>query len=89
MRQDVPLTGATAPAAEQRPGTDRGVLMLEILSAWACGEDVPLDDEDMDWLDDQVALGMLESEFLPPDVFQRVMQIHESVELTEQLMRRL
>ncbi len=68
---------------------DPGILTLELLVAWACCEDIPIDEEDLSWIDDQVAMGMLEREFLPPDVFQRVMQIYESVELTEQLMRRV
>jgi hypothetical protein len=79
----------------QKIGTDwrrdeahRGIVVLELLAAWSVGGDAPMSDEDADWLDEQVGMGMLERDSLPPDVFQRVMQIHESVEMTEQLMRR-
>ncbi|WP_156053037.1 MULTISPECIES: hypothetical protein [unclassified Thiomonas] len=63
--------------------------MLELLAAWSCGNDVPMSDEDADWLDEQIELGMLNREVLPPDVHQQVMQIYESVELTEQLIKKL
>lgn len=68
---------------------DPGILALELLAAWACREDVPINDEDVEWIGDQVALGTLERAILPPDVFQRAMQIYESVELTDQIMRRM
>ncbi|CDW94988.1 hypothetical protein THICB2_590123 [Thiomonas sp. CB2] len=48
-----------------------------------------MSDEDADWLDEQIELGMLNREVLPPDVHQQVMQIYESVELTEQLIKKL
>lgn len=67
----------------------RGVALLELLAAWSFGGDVPICDEDTEWLDDQIEAGMLSREALPPDVHRRVVQIYESVTLTEQLMRRL
>jgi hypothetical protein len=67
----------------------RGVVLLEILAAWSFSGDVPMSDEDVDWLDEQVELGMLERDALPPDVHQQVLQIYKSVELTEQLIRRM
>lgn len=71
----------------QKIGDD--ILLLEILAAWSFGGDVPMSDEDADWLDEQVWMGMLECDSLPPDVSQRVMQIHKSVNLTEQLIKQL
>ncbi|MDE2255068.1 MAG: hypothetical protein KGL42_12530 [Betaproteobacteria bacterium] len=65
------------------------VALLEILAAWSYGNDIPISDEDADWLDDQIAIGMLDREALPPDVAQRVMQIHSSIELTERIIQRL
>jgi hypothetical protein len=57
----------------------RGVVLLEILAAWSFSGDVPMSDEDVDWLDEQVELGMLERDALPPDVHQQVLQIYKSV----------
>jgi hypothetical protein len=71
----------------QKIGDD--ILLLELLAAWSFGGDVPMSDEDTDWLDEQVGMGMLERDSLPPDVSQRVMQIHKSVNLTEQLIKQL
>ena len=77
-----------SPLDLQAGKEDDGIGTLELLAAWSCCDDVAISDEDAEWIDDQIAAGMLEREFLPPEVFHRVMQIYESVDLTEQTMQR-